>query len=952
MGVFKKIFKHGHSRAWFITSVSLVAVLGAINIVFNGPLYEVPANLWGNKRAITAAGENVGAYVQDFNTKEEACANSDAVTVEICEEGMVLLKNENHALPLGQHAKVSVFGKNSVNLVYGGSGSAENTKGGAKKTLYESLTAAGIEYNPTLKSFYDSTDASGPGRDPNPAIENAGVAALATGETPIARYGSNITSSYANYGDAALVVFSRIAGENWDLPRVADDDPSRHYLELDNNERALLKHICDSNAFNHVIVLINSSNLIDMGFLKLPSDPAYNSKIDGAMLIGSPGGHGIMALGKLLTGEVNPSGHTVDTIYTHYENDPTWQNFGNNMKDKGDAYLVNGVSQNYFFVDYEESIYVGYRYYETRGAQEGEDWYNANVVYPFGHGLSYTSFSREIVNGAALANQALQADKEFTVDIKVKNTGSVKGKDVVQLYVTAPYTNGGIEKPHKVLVGFAKTKLLEPDQDEVVHITVNPYDFASFDDLDANHNNFVGYELEKGDYVFHGAINAHEDFGTFTMSHSVDEKFEKDPVTGTPVVARFQDADDHCQTRLSRDDFAGTFPVMPTDEDRTVTAAFIAAEDDHKTTNPTDFDELDMPTTDAEVTMKLKELTGKKYDDADWEKFLDQLSFDEMVALFNGQGYATPSVERLGIPQTISFDGPTGIANFMDNPEVYGTAVFCSEVLVAQTYNLDLAEKQGSALGNEALLGDQRSGGSNLPYTGWYGPGVNCHRSPFGGRNTEYYSEDPFIAGKFAAHVIQAVQEKGVYANVKHFALNEQETNRSKNGSNSWCDEQAMREIYLRPFEIAVKEGKTKGLMTSFNRLGQKWAGGSYELITLVLRGEWGFVGSVICDFHTDEYMNNREMIYAGGDVNLTLNSKWRKGKADPDDTGDVMMLRRASHNLLYALANSNAVRFDILGYKLPIWQEILLIGDGVIVLALAAWGFFAIRGALKKSDE
>lgn len=942
---FMKIFKHKHSLAWLITTVALVAVVGTVNILASGPLYMLPANLWGNKRAITSAGENAGLYVEDAASKGDAYANGNAVTQEICEEGMVLLKNENHALPLKANAKVSVFGKNSVSLVYGGSGSAAPKMDEPKKSIFDSLTAAGFEYNPILKFFYEDNSLSGKGRPANPAMENSGISTFSTGETPISSYTTDITNSYASYGDAALVVFSRIAGENWDLPRVADDNADRHYLELDNNERALLKHICDSNAFEHVVVLINSSNNIDLGFLELPDDPAYNSKIDAAMLIGSPGGYGIMALGKLLSGEVNPSGHTVDTLYTNYKADPTWQNFGNNLRENGDAYFIGTTPTAYFFVDYEENIYMGYRYYETRGHIDGETWYNKNVVYPFGHGLSYTSFSREISNLGALGG-ALDASKTFTVDIKVKNTGSVPGKDVVQLYASAPYTNGGIEKPYKVLVGFAKTKLLQPNEDEVLHITVDPYDFASFDDEDRNANGFKGYELEKGDYTFFAGIDAHTSFADFTKALASDVKIDKDPVTKTTVEPLFPDANDHLQQNLSRADFAGTFPVIPGDAERLVDSAFIAKEDDHTTDNP---NEYDMPTTDAPVTVSFKSLIKKPYNDQLWEDFLDQMSFDEMLKLFNEGSYSTPALERLGVPQTISCDGPTGIVAFMGTEEVYGTCYYCSECLVAQTYNVELAEKQGSAVGDECLFGDQRANGSHLPYSGWYAPGLNLHRSPFGGRNTEYYSEDPFISGKMAAHVIQKAQEKGVYTNIKHFALNDQETHRSINGCNTWCNEQAIREVYLRAFEIAVKEGKTKGLMSSFNRIGQKWTGGSYKLLTNILREEWGFEGSVICDFHNDSYMNNREMIYAGGDVNMTTTKPWKQ--ADIDNPGDVAVLRRAAHNTLYSLVNSNAVRLDILGYKLPVWQEIMFIGDGVIALALAVWGFFAIRSAIKKPE-
>ena len=944
----RSIFRHKRVLAWGISALSIAAIGITVNLLATQTFYRIICNNMGGKRAITEAGENAGAYIPDFKTKEEAYRNGNEVTKQICEEGMVLLKNENHALPLKANAKVSVFGKNSVNLVYGGSGSAAPKQDEPKKTIFDSLTEAGFTFNPSLKAFYEDDSASGSPRSSNPKMENSGVTSLETGETPLNKYTEKLTSTYHEYSDAALVVFSRIAGENWDLPRVASDDPSHHYLQLDNNETALLKHICDSNQFSHVIVLINSSNNIDLGFLKFQDNDAYSSKIDAAILLGSPGANGIMALGEILSGKINPSGHTVDTLYTGYENDPTWQNFGNNRKENGDSYLLNGVAQPYFFVDYEEGIYSGYRYYETRGKEEGEDWYNRNVVYPFGYGLSYTDFSEEIENINGLEKQNITATESFDVHIKVKNTGSVPGKDTVQLYASAPYTKGGIEKPYKVLVGFAKTKILDPNESETLTITVTPYDFASFDSQDKNKNGFRGYELEKGDYIFFGGKDSHHSFGQFTKNLATDYRFEKDPVTGTEVKPLFEHAGDHLQSLLSRADFKETFPKSPTEQDRKIDQAGIDALNNRDSGNTEDLTK--MPATGKDVTTSFKQLIGKDYDDPLWDSFLDQMTFEEMVKLFNGGSYSTPELERLGVPHTLSCDGPTGFVAFLGTPEVYGTCYYSSEVLLAQTYNLDLADRFGNAIGNEGLLGDQRENGSHLPYTGFYAPAVNLHRSPFSGRNTEYYSEDPYLSGKFAARVIRKAQEKGVYTNLKHFALNDQETHRSYNGVATWCDEQAIRELYLKPFEIAVKEGKTLGVMSSFNRIGTKWTGGDYNLLTNVLRKEWGFVGSVICDFHTDNYMNNRQMIYAGGDLNLTTTKPWNK--ADPNSAEDVNVLRRAAHNELYALVNSNAMTLDIKGYKLPIWEEVLFIVDGVIVVAIIAWGIWAIVSALRKEKK
>jgi len=960
-----KVFKKASSLIWFIVTVSTTVVLVVANILLSGSLNSLICGVLGGKRAITQANENTEKFVQDFDNKEDAFNNAAKVTETIADEGMVLLKNDNNALPLKKDAngkiKVSVFGKNSVNLVTGGSGSAAPTNlDHPNKTIFDSLEAAGIEYNKKLKDFYNDNNKSGNKRDSGPTMgdmdKGGSVGTIKTGETALSKYTSVVKNSYAEYSDAALVVFSRIAGENWDLPRVAADNQNRHYLELDNNERDLLVHICEQN-FKHVIVLFNTSNNIDPAFLEFEDDPAYNNKIDGAILIGSVGGYGIMALGRILTGEVNPSGHTVDIMYTKYEEDPTWQNFGDNTSCLGagtDEFNIGGVGTGYYFVDYEEGIYYGYRYYETRGQIDGESWYNNHVVYPFGYGLSYTTFTQTIVNKAEL--EAAKLDNtlaDFKVQVKVKNTGTVAGKEVVQLYVQSPYTNGGIEKAYKQLCAFGKTSLLAPGAEETVELTVNPYYFASFDYNDKNGNNFKGYELEAGNYVFHLAKNSHEDIETFTKALDAGFNIENDPVTSNEVKVLFEDADDHLSENLSRSDFTGTFPKSPTDIQHVISAEDldtlkkIGKAASHNPNLENDFEDYDFPDKYGLGTnygLTLKDLVGRDYDDWYWECFLDQMDPQEMLDFINHCLYSTPENESLGIPRTLSCDGPTGIVNFLGTGEVYGTNYYCSECLVAQTYNVELAKAEGLALGNECLLGDARANGSHISYTGWYAPGVNIHRSPFSGRNTEYYSEDPFLAGKMAASLIQGAQEKGVYTNVKHFALNDQETHRSINGDITWCNEQAMREIYLRPFEMAIKEGKTLGLMTSFNRIGLTWAGGDYRLCTTVLREEWGFQGSVICDFHTSVYMDSEQMHYAGGDVNLSGTAFW--DCKDFDDLGNYITLRNATHNALYALANSNAMRYDIVGYSLPIWQELLYVADAVIAVGFAVWGYFAITSA------
>ena len=976
---------------WAGVTVVLVAVLIVANWFATVKYPSLLDGVFGPGKPIPAEGESGIPFEQDFETKEEAFNNGNKVTKEICEEGMILLKNEGNALPLKANAKVSVFGKNSVNLVYGGSGSAApgssskpeiQKKYGWRKTIFDSLTEAGIEYNPTLKSFYEDNGKSGSGRSANPAMEHGeGIPVLKTGETEYSKYTEAVKSSYDQYGDAAIVVFSRIAGENWDLPRQAADNNTRHYLELDNAERELLRQIASSGKFQHIILLLNGSNYIDLGFLEQRTNATdyndFGKNIDAVINIGSPGANGIMALGEILNGSVNPSGHTVDTIYTNYQNDPTWQNFGGNKTydnvNGSDNYVnPDNSGTKYYLVEYEENIYLGYRYYETRGLVDGEDWYNANVVYPFGYGLSYTTFSEEVTSEGG----ALKSNENFTVKVKVKNTGTVAGKQVVQLYASAPYTNGGIEKAHKVLVGFAKTDLLEPNKEQTVEIEVDPYSIASFDSRDMNSNGFKGYELEKGIYTFYASTDAHHSFKSFTKELAEDVRYDKDPVTGNDVKPLFEEVTAHMNVAesLSRANFSATFPKMITDAERVIQSDELAKLKAKETTNNEEYTTL--PTMGADWVVDIKDLHDLPYDDPKWEQFLDQLTFEEYLLLFNEGCYSTPSISRdlpvievdeetgeeiekivktVVVPATTSADGPTGIVGFLGNPAIYGCCYYCSECLVAQTYNVDLATEEAHAIGNECLVGDEANG--SIPYPGWYAPGVNLHRSPFSGRNTEYYSEDPFLNGRFAGKVIAGVADKGVYANVKHFAVNDQETHRSTNGIATWLDEQALRELYLKPFEMAVKEGNAHGLMTSFNRIGYEWAGGSYRLVTTILRDEWGFRGSVICDFHTDFYMDSKQMLYAGGDLNLVsddeqkliTSKKYGTAYVKADDPKDANLLRKAAHNNLYALANSCAMKVAIAGYEMANWRKVLIAVEIALPCLLFGWGVAAVVTSILK---
>jgi len=949
-----------------IVAALLAVVLIVVNVLASTTFYSLLNTVMpgGGERAVFADASEA-RFVSDYDSKKEALQGANDLNLRLCEEGMVLLKNENRALPLltpvssgdvKDKPKISVFGKNSVNLAYGGSGSG-GVDSSAAVDLYTGLERAGYSVNPVLKAFYQDNGKSGPARKANSSDLDSGKSlTIATGEAPMSLYTDDVKASWADYSDAAVVVFTRVGGEGFDLPRTMEGvegaaDPADTYLELDQNERDLLSTVCGAG-FGRVIVLINSGAAMELTFLTSTEYFPQADKIDACLWIGFPGASGAAAVGEILSGQVNPSGKTVDTWAADLKAMPSFQNFGDNNQKDGDRYFVDGEAQSYYFVNYEEDIYVGYRYYETRGADEGEEWYRRNVVFPFGWGLSYTTFDWELADAGAIQGASADGNTEYTVQVRVTNTGTAAGKEVVQLYAHAPYTPGGIEKPEEVLTAFAKTKLLAPGESETVSLTFTPYLFASYDAKGANRNGFAGYELEAGDYSLYVAHNAHDK--TFTIPFHVAEtiQYRKDPVTGAVVANQYtgnrnplMDSAYMLDSTLSRSAWNDTFPAAPTDEDRSVTAELIAALADVRHNNPTDLDSEEMPWFGEPVRVKLPDLLNGKepvsYDDPRWQTLLDACKEDELITMISYGAFRSAALENIAKPATNDSDGPAGFVNFMDASTYYDNCAYCCEVIVASTWNVELAEEQGIAVGNEGLWGDAEGRSNGLPYSGWYAPGANIHRSPFGGRNFEYYSEDSLLTGRMAAAVIRGCQSKGVYCFMKHFALNEQETHRSINGDCSWATEQAMREIYLRPFEIAVKEGGTRAVMSSFNRIGTRWAGGDWRLLTGILRNEWGFRGMVICDFNTSgQYMNPQQMAYAGGDLNLSATpTAW----CDPSDTADAVILAQCAKNIMYTVVNSNAMNRIVVGYSMPRWQLVMFIVDGVAAAGLIAWLVTAI---------
>jgi len=959
------LFKNKSTRIWLIVTVLVLVVAIVANVV----CLTVP--IVSNSLSLVFGGESSNVsedlrdtwYDRQYSTKAEVLAAAKDFVVKVEQEGITLLKNEGNALPLGQNPKVSVFGKNSVNLVYGGSGSAGNTAS-VNKTLYESLEAAGIGYNPTLKSFYEDNSKSGEGRPNNPSMDSGQrLSGFATGETPISSYTADVKASYAGHKDAAIVVISRIGGEGFDLPRTMEsafgsgtpvtgaEALDAHYLELDANEKAMIEE-AKAN-FDKVIVVLNVGTTMELG--SLHNDP----EIDAILWMGLPGSTGVMALGDVLVGNVNPSGHTVDTWAVDFTKDPTWYNTGIYGSQYGNRYLNSDGSQSEFaFVNYEEGIYVGYRYYETRGYEDGEAWYAENVVYPFGYGLSYTSFDWDV----QLSGGTVSENDTITATVTVTNTGAVAGKDVVQLYYSAPYTPGGIEKAHVVLGDFAKTKLLNPGESDTLTLELKASDMASYDYADANGNGFKGYELESGDYTIYVSSDAHthEASAVYTVASGVK-------LWGDRIQNRFDDVsagiygDLTYGSFVSRADFEGTLPkAYLADARRTLTAELEEALGNsikrvYRGTDegqPWQVDASQMPATEPvnngislrDMLYTNGEFVGQAdFDDPRWEDLLDQISLDEMKLLVGYGAFRTNAVEGVdgvvGKPLTTDSDGPSGFTSFLSESVVYDTCAYMAECVMGATWNVDLAYEFGQMVGEESLVGNEK--GDGMPYSGWYSPAVNIHRSPFAGRNWEYYSEDGLLSGKFAAQVVQGAKTKGVYCYVKHFAVNDQETDREYNGILVWANEQSMRELYLKPFELSVTEGGATGMMSSFNRLGLTWAGGSYALLTEVLRNEWGFHGMVITDYSMNRYTYVDMMIRAGGDLFLTQDAKTFTME---DDATQVSLLRQATKNILYTVVNSNVMATVVDGYSTPVWQTVMFAIDAVLVIALAAWGVVVLR--------
>ena len=789
----------------------------------------------------------------DSNTPagDAARLNGAKVAEEIANEGIVLLKNADNLLPL-TGGKLNVFGYAAYNIRYGGSGSGGGDASSATD-LFAGLTNAGIAYNDTLDSFYRAQKDIFQKGSANGLISVIAtmMGKQMTDEPAIDYLTSEALAQAKSYSNTALVVIGSDGVEATDFTLNA--------LKLTKNRSDLLDQICAN--FDNVIVVINAGNAMELGFLD------QSPSIKAALWIGTPGPKGCLSLGNILAGKVNPSGRLVDTYAYDAASSPASVNFGDYKYDN-----IKGMS----FINYNEGIYVGYRYYETRYL--GDDaGYKAAVQFPFGYGLSYTTFDWNTTDFTTTKDTV-------SVSVEVKNTGAVAGKDVVEVYFSAPYTAGGIEKSAIELAGYAKTNLLAPGESETVSVSFPLRDMSSYD-----MKNTQAYVLDAGEYAVKIGRNVHDivDEKTLTVPETI--VYKTDEVTGTKLSNLFGYGDGGL-TYLSRNDWTGTFPnndsLSHTASDAVLTGA--AAQ------QPA-VDESAMPTTGADNGIQLKDLKGVSYDDAKWQSFLDQFTVAELKEVFVNAAYRTVPVERLGVPQAILLDGPAGINSLFSKVTAMS---YPTEVVLASTWNNDLIYRFGEAVGAEA---------NAYGVSGWYAPGMNLHRTPQGGRNFEYFSEDPLLSGKIAASMVSGAQSKHIIVTMKHFVLNDQETN-ARSGIYVWASEQAIRELYLRPFEITVKEGKVTGAMSSFVHIGYKWCGGNPELLEQVLRKEWGFVGVVTTDAVLGNFMDANLALHNGNDLMLavmpTNNRRYLDELFAKDPVGVTKGLRERMHNFCYALVN------------------------------------------------
>lgn len=895
----------------------VLAVVVCANMICFGPMS-------------TLIGLATGNGTLSDETNEEAAE----VAEEIMEDGIVLLKNES-LLPLNETKKLNIFGWESINPAYGGAGSGGINDLYDIVSLNQGLENAGFSINQELVDFYNNYGAD----NPEMSIQKQ---SWTLPEPPVDTYSDELIKSAKEYSDVAVVVLSRKAGEGhndipMDVRKAAYDNNSdeyddfpegEHYLQLSQTERDMVDMVCSN--FDNVIVVYNGANQFELGFAD------EYPQIKSVVWCPGTGNVGFNALGKVFSGEVNPSGKTPDTFIYDMTTAPWWNNAEKteytNLADLAVEGMNAGTAQVYApaFTNYVEGIYVGYKYYET-AAQEGAIDYDKTVQYPFGYGLSYTEFEQKM-------GELKEKDGQISVDVEVTNTGDVAGKDVVEVYYKPPYTNGGIEKSSANLIEFAKTDLLQPGESQTVTVTFSIEDMASYDE-----NNAKAYVLEKGDYVISINSDSHTvlDQKTYTADKDVVYKGEnKRASDDTAATNVFEDAKGDI-TYLSRaDHFANYEKATAAPASAELGEPYVSEYHLNSNFDKTTYlnDEDVMPTTGADNGLTLADMRDADYDDPRWEKLLDQLTVDEMANMIAMAGYQTAAMDSVGKVATLDFDGPAAINN---NFTGVGSIGFPIEVVVASTWNKELAQAWGECMGKIS---------QEMGAEGWYAPGMNTHRTAFGARNYEYFSEDGVLAGNMGAKAVEGARKYGVYSYIKHFALYE---GNAKMVS-VWSNEQAIREIYLKPFEISVKQGGANAVMVSWSFLGDKWTGESSNLINTVLRDEWGFRGMALTDFFRNNghgFMNADAALANGVDVMLSTFNGEENNVANPEHPTSVLQMRNACKNVMYTVVSSWAYDGEHEETGMENWKKAGIGIDIVIALFMAGMEVLVIRGYKKRKN-
>ena len=904
-----------HSESWL---VALVGIVVAVSMMLTGPLSTLLNN----------------ATTTKYMLSDTTVSKANELAKEVQSEAITMLKNDDSNLPLSGK-KVNVFGWGSTNPVYGGTGSGSMSKQYKTVSLLDGMKQAGLKTNTELSKLY--TDY----RKDRPEV---GMFAQdwTLPEVPAKQYSDKLVSDAKDFSDEAVVVLTRVGGEGADLPTdmkakgityknnskdYDDFQKGESFLQLSKTERDMIDLVTSN--FKKVTLVYNGANTFQFDFLN------DYPQIQSVVWCPPAGQTGFSALGEVLAGETNPSGKTSDTFLKDLTKSVSYNNFGKfeytNMADKAAKYkgfTGDDVTAIPGFVNYSEGIYVGYKFYET-ASDEGLINYDDTVAFPFGYGLSYTSFDQKL-------DSVKYKGGKVTVTATVTNTGDKAGKDVVEAYYNPPYTDGGIEKASKNLAGFEKTKELQPGESQKVTVKFDDDDMASYDYKGAK-----AYVLEKGDYDISIQSDSHHviDHKAITVKDTVTYDSDSNTHNGDKTVAtnQFDDVAGDV-TYLSRADHFANYKeatAAPTNFKMSDKAKETFYNNSNYDPKKFDKDSDKMPTTGAKNGLKLSDMYGKDYDDADWDKLLDQLTFDDMDNLIANGGYGTQAVKSVGKIQLTDADGPASLNN---NFTGVGSIGFPASTAFACTWNKDLAKQFGEMIGDMA---------HDMHVAGWYAPAMNIHRNAFSGRTFEYFSEDSLLSGVMASSEISGAKSKGVYSFMKHFALNDQETKRTEMLC-TWTNEQAMREIYLKPFEMSVKEGGAQAVMSSFNYIGNTYAGADSALLQTVLRGEWGFKGFVLTDYFGGYGYQNADQEVRAGNDSMLATTKITNRITDKSATS-VKAMRQAAHNILYTAANSWQYANGEPKVATPIWKTAMYVAWGVTAVLVIGLEIVAIKRYLNR---